>query len=349
MTSIDAEHRMQPATGHFMLTLCRLAAPVSLRPPQSPRLKPFTFFTSRAPQPDGGERLYLHMGYFETLADAEKWVEAVRNRYPDAFASIAPAALSRTIDCGTPSLTEASSESTVRSSAFAPLAAESLTDTQVLKVLETRGVGRAADAVETTGDQIALLRPEDTGTRHALKAAVAQGAPVSFAVQLHWSAQPIDLSRLPPLAMFKAHALYATESRREGRCRYFLRLGFFADPISAKQVAAQLISHFASAAVVPVAEREVTRVREGAVGGTAIPYLAEERIESASDSAAVTETTRSSPVKDIPYRIPRRPETLKQTLERLARREMWTDPDTLSDTGVRHLKIEVDERTKRRS
>lgn len=345
MTSINAEHRMQPASGHFMLTLCRLAAPVSLRPPQSPRLKPFTFFTSRAPQPDGGERLYLHMGYFETLADAEKWVEAVRGRYPDAFASIAPAALSRTIDCGALSLAEASSESSVRSSAFAPVAHESLTDTQVLKVLERRGVGAATDAMERTGDHIALLRPEDTSTRHALKEAVAQGAPVSFAVQLHWSAQPIDLSRVPPLAMFKAYTLYATESRREGRCRYFLRLGFFGDPISAKQVAAQVISHFASAAVVPVAEQEITRVREGGMGGTAIPYLAEQRVEPAPDA---TDTTGSSAPKGIPYRMPRRPETLRQTLERLARREMWTDPDALSDTGVRHLKIEVDERKKRR-
>ena len=62
--------RTQTGTGHFMLTLCRLAAPVSIRPPQSPHLKQYTFFTSRAPQPDGSERLYLHMGYFETLADA---------------------------------------------------------------------------------------------------------------------------------------------------------------------------------------------------------------------------------------------------------------------------------------
>jgi len=28
----------QVGTGGFMLTLCRLAAPVSIRPPQSPRL-----------------------------------------------------------------------------------------------------------------------------------------------------------------------------------------------------------------------------------------------------------------------------------------------------------------------
>jgi hypothetical protein len=111
-------------------------------------------------------------------------------------------------------------------------------------------VGAAQDhADERNRDQIALLRPEDTGTRRALKEAVVQGAPVFFAVQLHWSAQPIDLSRVPSLAIFKGYTLYATESRREGRSRYFLRLGFFGDPISAKQVAFQVRSNFPSAAV----------------------------------------------------------------------------------------------------
>src|SRR5215470_13122873 len=82
------EHRAQAGTGHFMLTLCELSAPICIRPPQSPRLKPFTFFMSRARQADGGERLYLHMGYFETLADAERWAETVRRHYPNVFATI---------------------------------------------------------------------------------------------------------------------------------------------------------------------------------------------------------------------------------------------------------------------
>jgi len=335
-----------------MLTLCRLAAPVSIRPPQSPQLKPFTFFTSRARQPDGSERLYLHMGYFETLADAERWVEAIRGRYPDAFASIAPGAFLRTHGSEAPSLPRTHSQPEAsQSGAFAPVAAGSLTDTQVLKILETRRTGPAQDTAEGSCDQIALLRPDDTSTRTALKEAVVQGAPVHFAVQLHWSAQPIDLSHVPLLAIFKAHTLYATESRREGRSRYFLRLGFFGDPISAKQVAAQVRSHFASAAVVPVAEQEVTRLREGGVSGTSIPYLAEQRVEQAPDSSGMPESpTRSNPSRDVPRRISRRAETLEQTLEQLAQREMWTDPDALSETGVRHLKVEeVQEHTSGRS
>ncbi len=58
---------------------------------------------SRARQPDGSERLYLHMGYFETLAEAERWVEAVRRHYPNAFATLAPVAFLRRANSEVPS------------------------------------------------------------------------------------------------------------------------------------------------------------------------------------------------------------------------------------------------------
>ena len=325
-SNTNSVQRAEPGTGHFMLTLCRLPAPVSIRPPQSPHLKPFTFFTSSEPQPDGSERLYLHMGYFETLADAERWVNAVRGRYPDAIATLAPTASSRppAADC-------------------APAKGESLTDTQVMKILEARGTSEPPDAAQQRdGDPIALLRPEDTSTRAALKEAVAQGAPVSFAVQLQWSTEPINAARVPALAIFKGYSLYAVESRREGRSRYFLRIGFFTDPVSAKQVAAQVRSNFASAAVVPVEEQEVTRAREAGTGNSSIPCLVQQR----TDPTAVPEAKAPSAV---PRPLSRRPKTLMQTLKQLAEREMWTDPDSLSESGVRHLKVEVRERLSRRS
>jgi hypothetical protein len=321
-TDSNREHRA-PGNGRFMLTLCELAGPVSLRPPQSPQLKPFTFFTSRARQPDGSERLYLHMGYFESLNDAERWAQIARVRYPDAVAAVAPAASGR-----------------------APGEDASLTDTQVLKVLEARGAAASQDGADQGNcEQIALLRPDDTSTRQALKEAVVQGAPVFFAVQLHWSAQPIDLSRVPALAIFKAYTLYASETRREGRSRYFLRLGFFADPISAKQVAALVRANYASAAVVPVVEQEVTRAREAGTGGS-IPYLEQQRVDQGRDSNT---TPGAPPESEPPIKPPRKaargPATLAQTLAQLAERERWTDPDALSDTGVRHLKVEVQEHT----
>ena len=340
------EHRAQAGTGHFILTLCRLAAPVSIRPPQSPQLKPFTFFMSRARQSDGSELLYLHMGYFETLADAERWAEAVRRHYPVAFATIAPVALLRPASSAAPSLPPpaAFQPALPQSSDAAAVKHESLTDTQVLKILETRR-GRAVmdDVDERNCDQIALLRPDDTGTRQALKEAVVQGAAVSFAVQLQWSAQPIDLSRVPPLALFTAYTLYATESRRKGRCRHFLRLGFFADPISAKQVAVQVRSTFASAAVVPVVEPEITRARAG-TGTSAIPYLVEPRVDREIDfNGTPGSPTQSMPLSDAPRRGSRGAKTAAQTIEPLAERGMWSDPDSLSESGVRHLRIEVQE------
>src|SRR6185437_15917100 len=137
-------------TGPFMLTLCRLEGPVSsIRPPQSPQLRRFTFFTSSAPNRDGDEQVCLHMGYFETLADAQSLLGAVRRRFPHAIASRSPAALAHSSSQAPPS--------------FAPVAAESLTDTQVMRILETRGVATAQNgAQESGGAQVEVLRPEDT-------------------------------------------------------------------------------------------------------------------------------------------------------------------------------------------
>jgi hypothetical protein len=308
--------------GHFMLTLCRLAAPVSIRPPQSPQLKRFTFFMSRAREPDGSERFDLNMGYFETLADAERRLEAVRRHYPNAFATTAP------VESLPPSASD-----------------ESLTDTQVMRILDARSGSTVQDDVEQKNcDQIALLRPDDTSTRQALKEAVVQGAPVSFAVQLHWSAQPIDLSRVPSLAIFKAYSLYATETRREGRSRHFLRLGFFADPISAKLVAVQVRSTFAAAAVVPIVEPEVTRAREACIDTSAIPYLAEQRVDQGINSNGTPGSPEQSrPLSDAPHRVSRGAETVKQKLDPLPESEMWAHSDSLSESGVRHLRVEVQE------
>jgi hypothetical protein len=234
-----AGHTTPVATDPFILTLCRLTEPVTFRPPQAAHLKPFTFFTSRSRQPDGSERLHLHMGYFATLELAQKWAQLMRGEYPQAMAMRAPAMLLQKRDATIPTLPPA------------------LTDTQVLQILETRRVAPGVDAiVEKESAGVALLRPDDTNTRRALKMAVVENAPVSFAVQLQWSVQPIDLASVPSLPIFRAYTLYATEGRREGRTWYSLRLGFFSDAISAKQVASYVRSSFASVAVVPIGEQE---------------------------------------------------------------------------------------------
>src|SRR5688572_22781279 len=75
----------------YMLTLCELARPVSIRAPE--QLKRFRFFTSRTRTADGAERLQLHMGYFESLADADRWANSLRGRYPTVVSARVPAQL----------------------------------------------------------------------------------------------------------------------------------------------------------------------------------------------------------------------------------------------------------------
>src|SRR6201999_1614415 len=109
---------------------------------------------------------------------------------------------------------------------------------------------------------ISLLKPDDTQTRRALKDAVSQNAPVSFAVQLQWAVQPVELDKVLPLAISSAYTLYTVEGSRDGRKWYGLRLGFFSDAISAKQVAYYVRSEFTSVAVVPVSPQERTRASD---------------------------------------------------------------------------------------
>jgi hypothetical protein len=340
-------HRGEAGTGPFMLTLCRLVEPVSIRPPQSPRLRPFTFFTSRAPQQDGSEQLYLHMGFFETLANADKWARAVRGRHPDAMATMAPPAFWQARDSGGPASRSGDPRGgSADSQNVVPVDNELLTDTQVLNILEMRRPAQAQyHADERGSEQIELVRPDDTGIRRALKEVVAQGAPVSFAVQLQWSARPIDPSAVPSLPVFKAHTLYAVESRRASRSCFFLRLGFFGDPVSAKEFAFHVRSSFTAAAVVPVLDEEIVRAREACMDTSSIPCLVQQCLDQTPESSTPGWATASQAQSGPRRRTSQGAETLEQTLEQLAEREMWTDPDLLSDTGVRHLKVEVQGRT----
>lgn len=331
--------RPQAGAGRFILTLCTLDAPVAIRQSQSPQLQPFTFFMSRACQSDGSERLYLNMGYFNTLADAQRWAAIMGRQFPSAFATVAPGALPYPAAAQAPSPPRAAGHA----AAAAATDADSLSDSQVLRILEARHEPTGAgEAREGALRQIELLRPDDTVTRRVLKEAVARDAPVWFAVQLQWSAQPIDLGAVRPLAAFRAHTLYATESRRNGRSRYFLRLGFFADPASAKQLAVEVRSAFDSAAVVPVVEPEITRAREAGKATAAIPYLAEPRVEEPAPDAAAA-VTRPAPASNATRRALVAAATAKHTAAVRAGTQMWTETDLLSESGVRHLRVERQE------
>jgi hypothetical protein len=255
------------------------------------------------------------------------------------------------------------------------------TDTQVLKFLETR----RADGSELTGidvetGAISLLKPDDTGTRRALKEAVTENAPVWFAVQLHWSVQPVEVSKVPPLAIFSAYTLYTVEGSRDGRKWFGLRLGFFSDAISAKQVAYYVRSEFASVAVVPVSPQERTRASDvDKKSELAFPKKLRsgpvdefKLIDSDDQRAAIPQQHRvatkpAAPAKTAPFvsaagrrmaakansgrvraREARTPQTLEETLEILGAGELEMDNgngETMNESGVRHLRVEVQKNT----
>ncbi len=118
---------------------------------------------------------------------------------------------------------------------------------QVPDTVVQRVAAVASHAHESTGQT-------DEDTRETTSA--ARGEKPWYAVQLLWSVQPIDIAQIPQLAIFSAYTLYGAEGNRDGRRWYGLRLGFFADAVSAKQVAHYVRSDFATVSVVPVTERE---------------------------------------------------------------------------------------------
>lgn len=130
----------------------------------------------------------------------------------------------------------------------------------MLRILETRRANAAAQTATAPAARgetdIRLLSPDDTQTWRDIKSQLSRDAAVHFAVQLEWSVSPVDLDRVPPLAIFNAYTLYKIEGNRDGRKWYGLRLGFFSDAGAARQVALYIRSEFATVAVVPVSAKE---------------------------------------------------------------------------------------------
>jgi hypothetical protein len=325
-----------PAAGKFVIVLCSVATPVTIPQPRSPQLTRFKFFLGQSVEA-GRKRYTLYMGYFTTLAEAEKWLTVLRGIYPNAVVSEQAA---------TP--------------------ADSFSDTQVLSILEERRADPAATvADESAVRNISLLRPDDTGTRVALKDAVRQNAPVLFAVQLQWSTHSIGLETVPRHPIFSSYTLYTTPARLEGREWFCLRLGFFGDAISAKQVAQFLFSDFPSVAVVPVDPQEHARALETGKRSTGAVLSAQIRQERGRDTKAAPSTGSASadaraPVRQaaavptsrdsknapaVPTSGKRVGISLEDTLETLRTSEFAMDgEDESNTTGVRHLQV-IKERT----
>jgi hypothetical protein len=459
----------------FVINLCSSTTPMALVHPDAPELKRFRFFVSRRLE-DGRERFRLHMGYFETLEEAEDWLSVVRDIYPGAWAGETPGKRLRTREAATaqsspwaappeskigppaepvadialqpappptappsappgdvvapaPVLIEqpppapaverrrdvaaAAPLGSARPAPMAPLsnvrevlaalderdtnrvvptsaapraassarrAPQSLSDTQVMQILEARQTEKPPRGnVDEAPSGIPMLRPDDSGTRRALKEAVQDNAAVSFAVQLQWSVQPMALDKVPPLAIFSAYTLYTVEGSREGRKWYGLRLGFFSDATAAKQVAHYVRSEFASVAVVPVSPKERGRATSAdpvtsAVKFTEIPpatrpeeikLIDEERLGApripvtpvggaakpgsgpakAGSPAARAAASRSKKLRSEGQTAQRKGAySLEETLEILGAGNLEIDNgrgELINESGVRHIKVEV--------
>jgi hypothetical protein len=66
-----------------------MTVPITIRHPRSRHLARFSFFSSRC-QDERREPYWVHMGYFSTRAEAQRWLKSIRHHYPDAFVSEAP-------------------------------------------------------------------------------------------------------------------------------------------------------------------------------------------------------------------------------------------------------------------
>jgi len=247
-----------------------------------------------------------------------------------------------------------------------------LSDTQVLRVLEERRPDDADRSGDGQASNIPLLKPDDTGTRRALRDALTSNAPVWFAVQLQWSVQPVELDKVPPLAIFSAYTLYTVEGSREGRHWYGLRLGFFSDAISAKQVAYYVRSEFGSVAVVPVSPEERSRATDDEKGAAAVaapevarraevdefklidvkeqphtpvrPAVPAQSPAVRKPAARALAKARAPGAGRVGLRERRAAPTLEETLEILGASELSIEDGgnaLLNESGVRHMKIEV--------
>jgi hypothetical protein len=139
---------------------------------------------------------------------------------------------------------------------------DDLTDTQTIRLLERHTPYREGSRDADVDEAIRVVKPEDTQSMMAIKQDVKRNAPVLFAVQLDWSVSAFDMGKVPPLAIFNAYTLYTTEATRDGRTWYGLRLGFFSDAVSAKQVAYYVRSDFKTVSVVPVTTIEKERATD---------------------------------------------------------------------------------------
>ncbi len=274
-----------------VITLLASVAPIPLRAPTAPELAGLAIFRSRTVE-DGRERFRLHIGYFPTAAAAEQVLPIVRRSYPAAIVTLAPQGSMGSLDdtamarfsilrhADKPATEPVSPAAPPRAVAevapsrpaprpaprpaarpvsrlappSAPVIRSMLDDSPSMTAapLPTPPLLRRVDAVVAAPPIPPLAEPASRESQH-------------YAVQLVWSREAIDLSKIPLLAIFSGYLVYAVETEPSARRYFGVRLGFYADALSARLVAQYVRSDFKNVAVVPVSQREMTRASTAAI------------------------------------------------------------------------------------
>jgi hypothetical protein len=243
-----------------VITLVSSTAPVPLRAPTAPELAGLAVFRSRRVE-DGRERFRLHIGYFPSAEAAAKVLPIVRRTHPAAVVAIAPQSNLGSLD----------DTARVRFSILQPTAPAATV------TAPRRAIPPAAGrAVEPPDLRRPVLTPAMSVAPRARelpeKAPPADEPPAkakepqSYAVQLLWSRDPIDVAKIQWLAIFAGYVLYAVEMEPGIRRGFGVRLGFYADALSARLVAQYLSPEFKGVSVVPVSEREVSLASTATLG-----------------------------------------------------------------------------------
>jgi hypothetical protein len=311
----------------YIINLLSSTTPMTLEVPYTPELEGFAVFRSRRVE-DGRDRFRLHIGYFDSPQEAQRVLTVVRARYPAAWVALAP-----TDSMGSLDDTSVAQFKLIRSSHAAAATVNTATPASqrpapVAPAPRATPV-RATLVAPSQSRQVAPARPShaplspkdvlhllETAPRAARKGPVRQpvkpaapvmapataATPQKFAVQLIWSTDPVDAARVPQLAIFDAYTLYTVHVERAGRRWHGLRLGFFTDPVSARQVALYARSDFTAAAVVPVSDRECAKASEVAAAHGQRPSQAVPQVRKEAATIKLMEDdtprTRSAPLQE---------------------------------------------------
>ena len=73
----------------YVINLCSLDTPITVPQPRASRLARYSFFLTHS-WDDGRRHYHLHMGYFGSPAEADKWLATLKRVYPGAHVSEAP-------------------------------------------------------------------------------------------------------------------------------------------------------------------------------------------------------------------------------------------------------------------